>query len=408
MLDHPDPVPTGLITALLARSGVRPGEVGERIGPSPRQMRELTEGRGLFSPYKLKRVADLTGVPEERIRAVQGLITELTEAVRLRPGTHVAHPRLGEVEILTAGAEVSIRTRDGQIIDGVHPVSFAGADLLDRFGLSPLQDGADPEPTREPDITSPDTEPAKGNSVMRSRAPANPSGRSKPEAEPAPEPVGSAPQHARGGPEAPPRSPGGGSGGVPHELIRDLVRRSGRSMAALSRALGKDTSFLSGVLTRGRRMPQEMLEPFTRLCEGPLSPAAEKHPRPTPPVEVTRKVSRETDGQAIHETAPTSEGPIATDPAPLGTAPDLACIILEPLLPETARAGRGPAQRRASAGPVVSPQPAERHTAAAMIEVIIEGVCRVRVPAGFDMEAAARLIRSVSSGGSSGQIGTAG
>jgi hypothetical protein len=32
----------------------------------------------------------------------------------------------------------------------------------------------------------------------------------------------------------------------------------------------------------------------------------------------------------------------------------------------------------------------------AVIEVIIDGVCRVRVPIGFDMEAAARLIRSVS------------
>ena len=30
-----------------------------------------------------------------------------------------------------------------------------------------------------------------------------------------------------------------------------------------------------------------------------------------------------------------------------------------------------------------------------VLEVIIDGVCQVRVPSGFDMEAAARLIRSL-------------
>jgi len=124
MLEQLDPVPTGLITALLARSQVRGSAVTERIGPSPRQMRELTEGRGQFSPYKLNKVEELTGVPENRIRAAQGLIMEITNHVHLQSGELRAHPRLGEVTILETGLEVTVRTREGHVVEGIHPVSF--------------------------------------------------------------------------------------------------------------------------------------------------------------------------------------------------------------------------------------------------------------------------------------------
>ena len=106
MLAPLEPAPTGLITALLGRSGVTASAITERIGPSPRQMRELNEGRGLFSPYKLNRVAALTGVPERRIRAALEGLPELIRALRLKRGHRATHARLGPVRIVELEGEV--------------------------------------------------------------------------------------------------------------------------------------------------------------------------------------------------------------------------------------------------------------------------------------------------------------
>jgi len=54
--------------------------------------------------------------------------------------------------------------------------------------------------------------------------------------------------------------------GVPTSVIESLIAASGKSRHALSRALGKDPSYLSGVLTRGRRMPPDLLAPLARAC----------------------------------------------------------------------------------------------------------------------------------------------
>lgn len=371
MLAREDPVPTGLITALLARSRVKALSVTEAIGPSPRQMRELTEGRGLFSPYKLNRVAALTGVPERRIRAALEGLPELIRALKLREGREATHARLGPVRIVEADGEVTIETPDGRLIAGVHPASFAGPDLLDRFGLTPEPVGDGPvegtgaaptpqpagpsEPAAEPEPeANAGTEPQSEMSIISDDKETN-----LMSPEPAPEPdISPAPSKTDAATDE------------PRERLRALIDRSGRSQAALSRALGKDPSFLNAILTRGRRLPEDLFDRLAPLCEPdgggagpgiPADPPAE--PAPLSPVEAI-KVAPE---PAADEAEP---GPAGSDPEQAGRRAD-RLIVLQPTPP----------------GPE-----------APMMEVLLDGGCRVRVPEGFDMEAAARLIRSLTAG----------
>lgn len=371
MLAPLDPAPAGLITALLGRSGVTASAITERIGPSPRQMRELNEGRGLFSPYKLNRVAALTGVPERRIRAALEGLPELIRALRLKRGHRATHARLGPVRIVELEGEVTIETPDGRLITGVHPASFAGPDLLDRFGLAPepVEGGpveatgaeqaplpagpSEPAAEPEPDVQA-GTEPQNETSRISDDKETN-----LMPPEPAPEPdVSPAPST----PEA--------AADDPRDRLRALIDRSGRSQAALSRALGKDPSFLNAILTRGRRLPEDLFDRLAPLCEPdggaagtgiPADPPAE--PAPLSPVEAI-EVAPE---PAADEAEP---GPAGSDPEQTGRRAE-RLIVLQPTPP----------------GPE-----------APMMEVLLDGGCRVRVPEGFDMEAAARLIRSLTAG----------
>lgn len=274
MLAREDPVPTGLITALLARSRVKGLSVTEAIGPSPRQMRELTEGRGLFSPYKLNRVAALTGVPERRIRAALGGLPELIRALKLRKGREATHARLGPVRIVEADGEVTIETPDGRLIAGVHPASFAGPDLLDRFGLSPES----PEEAAAAAVTA----PGGGPTGLTGASPPS-SALAEPAREPEPDPV----TPTRSAPDStmikklketilmrPEPAPEPDLSPVtaepetePRDRLRALIARSGRSQSDLSRAIGKDPSFLSAILTWGRRMPEDLFDRLAPLCD---------------------------------------------------------------------------------------------------------------------------------------------
>lgn len=410
MLDHPEPVPTGLITALLARSNVKTGDMGERIGPSPRQMRELMEGRGLFSPYKLHRVAELTGVPEERIRAVQGLISDLSSSVPLPVGTEVKHPHLGPVEIVTAGREVTIRTRAGRVIEGVHPVSFASAEILDQFGLAPdvgktavgqltpplvTKDdkakplrAASPEPAitlttplsdetsedtthimkttlppKETPIPEADTQPASVDDEKNEESENIPASTS-------PTPVAIADMLTPLSEEVAPDE------ASKRELINRLIERSGQSRAAISRAIGKDPSFLSGILTRGRRMPSELLPPLARACGvDPLDAESEG------------LIVATENGEVADSTLPDMSGPdIIAQGADLMVEARQASDADEAVDPEMGILPTVDAPSVVHGG---------QSAGSATIEVIIEGVCRVYIPDGFDMDAAARLIRSV-------------
>jgi hypothetical protein len=387
MLEHPEPVPTGLITALLARSQVRGVAVSERIGPSPRQMRELTEGRGLFSPFKINRVAELTGVPEERIRAAQRLITEIGRAVRLRTGQRRTHPRLGEVTILSTGTEISVRTADGRVLDGVQTVSFAGPEVLDLFGLTP--EGTEPAPTSVtqgktiPEGPIMETEPAMnaeatpGNEPtkiqeMTEKAMTCDTNLTPPE--PAIEPEPAAPEiRPIRGERTLPRAPA--------ELVERLVSGSGLSRNALSRAIGRDPAFLSGVLCRGRRMPPELLAPLALACGAdPERVLAEAGLAGAGPAEMTA---------GAQDTAETHAAVQTPDPVPTmalertGSEPEgvnaLPLLVPEPPLP----------------APDAEEGARDRPGTRAVLEVIVNGVLRVRIPSGFDMEAAARLIRAL-------------
>ena len=366
MLVREEPVPTGLITALLARSRVRSLSVTEVIGPSPRQMRELTEGRGLFSPYKLNRVAALTGVPERRIRAALEGLPELIRALKLRKGREATHARLGPVRIVEADGEVTIETPDGRLIAGVHPASFAGPDLLDRFGLSPeppvgvaavpTSGGAPTGLTGEPPRPADLVEPAKApepDPVTPPRAELEyamiPELKEtilmKPDAAPEPDlsPVTAGLETDR------------------RDRLRALIARSGRSQADLSREIGKDPSFLSAILTRGRRMPEDLFDRLAPLCHATGGSPARQVSAP-PSAEAPVPQGPEEGAEA---TGPFSKMPDAGLTWPVGDQ----VLVLRPTPP----------------GPD-----------APMIEVLLGGGCRVRVPEGFDMEAAARLIRSLS------------
>lgn len=360
MLATPDPAPTGLITALLGRARTPASEITASIGPSPRQMRELTEGRGLFSPLKLRRVAELTRVPEAAILDALERVPEMIDAVGARVGAVLDHPRLGPCEVVSGETSLTVRTGTGALIEGVHPVSFAGPDLLDRFGLTPETDPSDgavppreepatePEPVASQDGSAPEED--RTNSVVKETLTAP----DEPDAEPAT--------------ESPEESVSQGDAGAaedPRSLVRDLVEGSGRSLSSLSRALGKDPSFLHGILKRGRGVPEDLVDRLTRVlaetggADRPPAPRATEEAEPTDPAP-ENGVGEEVSGEAARAEADTPEA----------RAEDRV-ILLRPTPP----------------GPE-----------AEMMEVVIEGVCRVRVPAGYDMEAAARLIRSVSAG----------
>jgi hypothetical protein len=388
MLEHPEPVPTGLITALLARSQVRGVAVSERIGPSPRQMRELTEGRGLFSPFKLNRVSELTGVPEERIRAAQGLITEIGRAVRLRTGERRTHPRLGEVTILSTGPEISVRLRDGRVLEGVQAVSFAGPEVLDLFGLTPggvappeepqaaLPADAHPhEADSEPDMIRMNTENEilqKDHETMTCETKLM---SSDPEPEPAvlPDPE----RGTIGSPSDPTRT----LPRVSRGLVERLVAGSGLSRNALSRALGRDPAFLSGVLTRGRRMPPELLEPLARACGAD-------------PVEILAEAGLDMNQPGVETQTQALKAPESVpDEAPVAALTRVAAGEEAVVETETTGAEEGSDLIEGIGGAAATP-PGQKRTRA-VLEVIIDGVLRIRIPSGFDMEAAARLIRSL-------------
>lgn len=382
MLAPLDPVPTGLITAILGRARVLSSAITERIGPSPRQMRELTEGRGLFSPYKLNRVSELTRVPEHAIRGALDRINEMIDAIGLTEGALAEHPRLGLCEVVEAGPLLTIRTPKGGLVEGVHPASFAGPDLLDRFGLTPEPTGGETgaggaieatatgqpphaerpsEPAMKPEPDPPaETAPQNGTSSI-----SDDKETSLMFPEPAPEPdVSPAPST----PDA--------VADEPRDRLRALIDRSGLSQAALSRALGKDPSFLNAILTRGRRIPEDLFDRLTPLCgpdAGEVGPelSAGAHTA-APPLSAVEGADLSPDPAARSGTAPAAEEA------------------------DTGPAGPGPTGRGADRLILLPPDPPGPD--APVLEVLLDGGCRVRVPEGFDMEAAARLIRSLAAG----------
>mgnify|MGYP001773844472 CR=1 FL=1 len=376
MLATTDPAPTGLITALLGRARALPSAITATIGPSPRQMKELTEGRGLFSPFKLGRVAELTGIPEIAIREAMDRVPEMIEAISLEVGGVAEHPRLGRCEVLKAGPHLTIRTEKGVLIEDVHPVCFAGPDLLDRFGLTPEPDpsgavirtpgGPEIEPALKADTNASDPGPESEKTVPKSVVKDNLTAPAQPDAEPATETEEEASSRADATAHQDPRA-----------RVRDLVARSGRSQASLSRALGKDPSFLHGIIKRGRGVPEDLLCRLTRILTDDEGAERAPAPRPEPTVPAAPEDPAQKRSEAPHVAEPedlvdeTAEEAAAGEPAPENPRQEGRIFVLQPSPP----------------GPE-----------AEMMEVVIDGVCRVRVPAGFDMEAAARLIRSVSSG----------
>lgn len=380
MLATLDPAPTGMITALLGRARISASDITAAIGPSPRQMRELTEGRGLFSPYKLKRVADLTRVPEEAIREALCRVPEMIEAAGISEGDRVDHPRLGPCEVVKGGKHLTIRTGKGDLIEGVHPLSLVGPDLLDRFGLRP-----EPEEAKEAGHEV-DTEAAKDTPEKRSDEGENLMKPGVEETLIATEEPAKKPDFRTGqetntpiapDPEARPAS----KDTDPREVVRDLVDRSGKSQAALSRALGKDPSFLNAILKRGRRVPEGLIDRLTLLCEpDPVAEPEAPEPERTAPPETSD--------------SPLSETEVSHDPLPdpVDTLHDRT-VQGGPAVPDEDEEAK-PDEAR-----LIVLQPTPPGPSAEMMEVVIDGVCRVRVSAGFDMEAAARLIRAVSSAG---------
>lgn len=384
MLATPEPIPTGLITAILGRARVPAYAISETIGPSPRQMRELTEGRGLFSPYKIRRVSELTRVPEDAIRDALDRIPEMVKAVNLATGSHVDHPRLGRCQIVKYGDHMTVRTENGKLIEGVHPLSVAAADLLDAFGLipepSPEGAGSSPsEPDTEAAIRVKDEEPDTSETVRKTdratlegrpetpdkEADTQTSQETMTEMPDVPEPV------VVIGPEPDPRA-----------LLLQIVERSGRSQAALSRALGKDPAYLNAILKRGRRVPEGLVERLSLLCAAEPEPAWQD-----------AAVKREPGGKAGSEPVPVE--PIAEPPAPLDPVGSVSASAA-PLTPTP----NSSVINRSEILRFPTPTPQGSAPRSDLMEVIIDGVCRVRVPAGFDMEAAARLIRAVSSAAS--------
>lgn len=390
MLATPDPAPTGLITALLGRARVSASAITAAIGPSPRQMRELTEGRGLFSPYKLKRVAELTRVPEEAIREAVNRASELIEAVGVSEGDRVEHPRLGPCEVVSGGKHLTLRTEKGELIEAVHPISLASPELLDRFGLTPAPEEAEnapSDPAAEPATTAPHPNPETGETLMKSVVEETLAAREEPakdadvRADPAPD-TGDASE--AGSDPAPAEHDLD-----PREVVRELVSRSGRSQAALSRALGKDPAYLNAILKRGRRVPEDLIYRLTPLCLGEEAQATAPEPGPkevaapvTPPLE-TAQASPEASAELV--TAKDAPEPRTAATEPQTTSPD----------PNAS--DRADLFRLLGAERGADPSPSET------MEVVIDGVCRVRVPAGFDMEAAARLIRAVSAAGAAAE-----
>lgn len=400
MLDMPEPAPTGLITALLGRARPAPSAITAAIGPSPRQMRELTEGRGLFSPYKIGRVAELTRIPEPAIRDALARLPELVRLLDLKEGGVAHHPRLGACEVIVAGPELTIRTGSGEVIDGIHPVSFAGADLLDRFGLTPTppegemgqhpvpqaaRPRVDPEAiqkaVRKPEQIAARVQTEKPNITVKT----DPKETILMSAEPDPEPAIIADAPAAPILAVPPVTDPAETD--PRDILRGLIARSGMSQAALSRALGKDPSFLNAILTRGRRMPEDIPGRILSLIPPPSDlpapgPVASPEPTPDPGTDATPLCA-----------SPASE---VTDPVgPLREDLTEVSRISEgvgPTLPEPKEGRTIVLECAPTEEETDDPQPDQ----AEAIEVIIEGVCRLRVPRGFDMEAAARLIRSVS------------
>lgn len=285
----------------------------------------------------------------------------MIDALGLRVGTVVDHPRLGPCEVLSGEEHLTVRTEKGDLIEGVHPVSFAGPALLDRFGLTPETDSSVEEapPPDEP-ATEPEPDPAENGvdaeeNVRKPVVKESLTAQKEPDAEPA---TGT----AEGGTSRNDTDPDED----PRALVRDLVERSGRSQASLSRALGKDPSFLNGILKRGRGVPEDLVDRLTRLLNGTES--AERTPAPeteAPHVAEPEDLS----GETVEDTS-------QEEPAPAGAG-----------VPETRERDR-----------VILLRPSSPVPEAEMLEVVIDGVCRVRVPAGYDMEAAARLIRSVSAG----------
>jgi len=374
MLTPAEPAPTGLISALLGRAHVLPSAITATIGPSPRQMRELTEGRGLFSPFKLGRVAELTGVPEIKIREAMDRIPEMIEALDLPVGSFAEHPRLGRCEVLKAGRHLTIRTGKGSEIDGVHPVSFAGPDLLDLFGLRPEPDpsGAmirplgelEIEPAIKADTKASDPGPESEENVPISVVKENLTAPAEPDADPATETEASSRTDATPSED-------------PRDRVRDLVSRSGRSHASLSRALGKDPSFLHGIIKRGRGVPEDLLYQLTRILTDDENAERTTALDLGPPARAAPDVPVQERSEAPHVAEPedlvddTAEQAVAGEPAPENPPQEDRIFVLQPTPP----------------GPD-----------AQMVEVVIDGVCRLRVPSGFNMDAAARLIRSISSG----------
>jgi hypothetical protein len=395
MLDVPEPAPTGLITALLGL--VRPGasEITEAIGPSPRQMRELIEGRSLFSPYKIGRVAALTRIPEGVIRDAITRIPEMLDLMDLRDGASAEHPRLGRCEVIAAGPEVSVRTESGTLVDGIHPLSFAGPDLLDRFGLTPTPLEGETARTvsdskRASEVkasvkieelaTQPATQTAsmKGEEHVATTITPNPGTQketSRMSTEQDPEPA--IPMDAQTASLVAEPSILEPERTAPREALRDLIAGSGMSQAALSRALGRDASFLNAILTRGRRMPEELPDQIRALIRSEVASTADTTPAVLPascpaetiPSEVPQKATEETRvTDATHEPLQTLDHPETVGEASPDTGARLIVLEQSPSGPESSEA----------------------------MDVIIDGVCRIRVPRGFDMEAAARLIRCVS------------
>lgn len=538
MLDTPMPVPAGLITALLALTGEKSLTIQTRLGISPAGMRDLSEGRGLFSPFKLRHVAEITGIPEDRIRSAGADIAQLSRMLALKPDTQKEHPMLGSVRILAVeGDDITVQTEGGKTLTGIHPVAFATQDMLEKIGLIPdrddedgLQDGilsapeaaraeapettstkapaagdagrtetgntseaapsvvpdkgrkdrvseggaegsapapskelqpgpdsgAAPDPTKDvragapsetvqggqdrahvertnglkPAATDPGVSPLEAGEIIVSPAEArsedkNPGNRMEDaaadeEAHPAAAQLpatarddpasqdaaatldrehdsaeaqedsfstgqdmqgGQAPDPAEQGPETQSRDVSDTPGDEPlPDIPRDLVARiaghSSRSRAALSRAIGKDTSFLSGVIVRGRRMPSELLLPLIR--EAGIS-----------------RQNLEMELAAFDLAGVIPLGGVPEEPA-MAPEPDAGTPPAPPpVRPASRKSGKTGPVAQTPARPTTPPEPARETEVAPVIEVVMDNGCRILIPQHFDMSAAARLIRKM-------------
>lgn len=339
--------------------------------------------------------------------------------------------------MLEAAGDLKVRTENGRIIEGVHPLSFAGQDLLDRYGLTPgpAEAGEEdalngpPSAARKPVRTpvripvripvgaraeepaeKPATEPRSDGTFNGAMAREVPTFTQRNEveimsAEPVMEPAISArnggdpvsvsvatvtaeaadvvigPGGARTGED-------GQVSGDPREALRDLIALSGRSQAAMSRDLGKDPSFLNAILTRGRRMPPDLPDLIRALIAATASSATPGDvPNPVSETAIPEQAGAIPPEALAEVTGPAEITVQAGIDAP--TSLDVSVPISSGLFDAPLAGGGERSDLIVLETPPAEPDPA-------VIEVIIDGVCRVRVPIGFDMEAAARLIRSVS------------